>query len=191
MYSQNDEERIILEHTPAAGRFLDIGAFDAKALSNTRALFERGWSGVCVEPSPGPLARLLEDYAFEDRVHVIGAAVGPERSLTQMWLTNDAVSTSNQDVYNTWKYTVNYYARLWVPTITLDNLINQFGPFHFVNIDAEGSSVDILRTLLKSPMLPACICVEHDSRGGEIMQIMTGSPYRIVGSNGENLILAR
>ena len=57
LYSQNNEQTYILEAfaEKSDGRFLDIGAYDAKLLSNTRALYERGWSGVMVEPSPGPM----------------------------------------------------------------------------------------------------------------------------------------
>ena len=42
MYSQTDEERVILEHFAQrpSGRFLDIGAFDGRVFSNTLALAE-------------------------------------------------------------------------------------------------------------------------------------------------------
>ncbi len=61
MYSQFDEERHILEAfaDQHSGRFLDVGCWDPITFSNTRALFERGWSGVMIEPSPGPFMELL------------------------------------------------------------------------------------------------------------------------------------
>src|SRR5688572_2542127 len=101
-YSQQDEERYILESVPERGRFLDVGAFAATDLSNTRALFERGWSGVLVEPSPGPARCLIEAYAGSERVYVVCAAVGPQRSLVEMHATDDAVSTTDPKVYETW-----------------------------------------------------------------------------------------
>ncbi len=61
MYSQNDEERVILELVgDGKGRFLDIGAFDGVMFSNTRALVERGWCGICVEPNPFTFLKLLK-----------------------------------------------------------------------------------------------------------------------------------
>lgn len=41
------------------GRFLDVGSWDPITFSNTRALFELGWSGVMIEPAPGPMLELL------------------------------------------------------------------------------------------------------------------------------------
>lgn len=60
MYSQYFEEQYILaalEGEP--GRFLDIGGYHPTDKSNTRALVELGWTGVIVEPSPGPFINLL------------------------------------------------------------------------------------------------------------------------------------
>ena len=57
-YSQYGEDRAIVElFGDHVGRFLDIGAWHPTVFSNTRALFERGWSGVMVEPSPCPFLK--------------------------------------------------------------------------------------------------------------------------------------
>ena len=48
MYSQNDEERVILEYFAGKtdGRFVDVGAWSGATFSNVWALMELGWSGV-------------------------------------------------------------------------------------------------------------------------------------------------
>jgi hypothetical protein len=52
-YSQNNEQEIILNFfNGRIGRYLDIGAFDGVAASNTLALAELGWQGTVIEPSP-------------------------------------------------------------------------------------------------------------------------------------------
>lgn len=57
------------------GRLLEIGAFDAFAMSNSRALIELGWSAVLFEPSPGPLRALVKEYGNNPKVEVVAAAV--------------------------------------------------------------------------------------------------------------------
>ena len=53
-YSQNGEQKIILEYfqDKYKGKVLDIGANDGITLSNSRALIEKGWDGVLIEPAP-------------------------------------------------------------------------------------------------------------------------------------------
>jgi hypothetical protein len=59
-YSQYDEEAyIVAALTGEPSRFLDVGAWHPTIFSNTRALVERGWGGVLIEPSPGPFINLL------------------------------------------------------------------------------------------------------------------------------------
>ena len=65
MYSQNQEEQYILNHfKDKQGTFLDLGAYDGKELSNTRALVEQGWAGCCVEPHP-TICEQLEKNCLE------------------------------------------------------------------------------------------------------------------------------
>lgn len=57
-------------------RFLDIGCWDPITFSNTRALVELGWSGVMIEPAPGPFLELLRcctkcGLGVDDRVHEV------------------------------------------------------------------------------------------------------------------------
>ena len=117
MYSQAQEERYLLEafNGHPGLRFLDIGAFHATQLSNTRALFELGWSGVMIEPSPGPMRSLLAEYGNEKRITLIQAAeVGIEGGLASMWISEDAVSTSEPANYELWKEQGGFIeARCW------------------------------------------------------------------------------
>jgi FkbM family methyltransferase len=188
-YSQRDEERYILEVVgDAPGRFLDIGAWHPTALSNSRALYERGWGGVIVEPSPEPFLNLLKEYGNEDRVSLICAAVGFERTLTRFWATADALTTSSFENVEKWKNVAGFYGTFYCPMITLADITNQFGGFDFVSIDTEGTSVDLFHALLKTGMRPRCICVEHDSREVECAQAAQAANYRQAYMSPENIV---
>lgn len=194
-YSQNEEEKHILHALAGVqaehGRFLDIGAWHATALSNTRALFERGWSGVMVEPSPEPFLGLLREYGQEDRIQLLCGAVGPARSITRFHASADALTTSCEANFEKWKATGGFYGSFYSPVITLADLFGQFGEFDFVSIDAEGTSVDLFHEMLATEMRPACICVEHDSRSEECMAAAVVKGYQPIFSSPENLVFAR
>jgi FkbM family methyltransferase len=190
-YSQHDEERFILKHTPQHGRFLDVGAWHATELSNTRALYERGWGGVVVEPSPGPARALIAEYGGGDRVHVICAAVAPAGGLLHMHASDEAYTTAARECARKFQREGQFFGRFFSPAITIEDILEHFGRFEFVNLDVEGGSVDLLRSLLQTPMNPYCICVEHDDRLGEVNELICSTAYLPVHANGTNIVLAR
>jgi len=76
MYSQNKEEEHILNYFGShVGTFCSIGENDGKTLSNVRALAERGWKGVMVEPDPAAYARLEALYHNQKGLYTYNYAI--------------------------------------------------------------------------------------------------------------------
>ncbi len=192
MYSQSDEEQYILEACKGSERkrLLDIGAFHPTVFSNSRALIELGWEAILIEPSPGPVRDLAREYSSSLKVNVVCAAAGLESGLVRIWISDDAVSTSEDSTKETWKERGGYYGSILIPALTINQLIERFGAFDFVNIDTEGTSVDLLKVLLATEMFPRCICVEHDRRELEAIQTAQQRGYRLIWSTRENLIFS-
>ena len=79
-YSQNGEDGVLSEVLRrlgiSTGFFVEFGAWDAKYLSNTYLLAERGWSGLMIEADPSRYQDLLRNLArFEGRVSGLKAFV--------------------------------------------------------------------------------------------------------------------
>jgi hypothetical protein len=215
MYSQQAEEKHILaafpdeisideskpfdhpefkKSEPFIGRFLDIGAWHPTDKSNSRALFERGWSGIVCEPSPGPCAGLVAEYgAAGSRVIVINALITIEPGLKDFFITDDALSSIDPLHVAEWKKAgAKFTGCMKVNALPLRELFNQFGgKFDFVNIDAETMSVDLMMHMLFTiGIRPQCLCVEHDGRTREIFQ-RTCDEYRSEYINDTNVVLVR
>lgn len=191
-YSQRNEQALILDAVGAqVGAFLDIGSWHPTSMSNTRALYELGWSGVMIEPSPEPFLSLLKEYGNEPRISLICAAVGFERSLTKFHASADALSTSSEEQYQKWKAVGGFYGSFYAPVITLADITNQWGGFDFVSIDTEGTSVDLFKALLQTAMRPRTICVEHDQRFAECGLAARTVGYQEKYRSEENLVYAR
>lgn len=196
-YSQYGEDKIIAEIFEKINqtkfRLLDIGAWDPIEKSNSRLLIERGWAAVLIEPSPTPLRNLINAYGqhgSREDIIVVAAAVGLEPGMVRMAITDDAVSTSQPEVEELWKEKGGYLGHAWFPVITLKDIFNQFGgPFDFVNIDAEGLSVELAIEYLKMEGFPRVMCVEHDNRIVELSQAAQARGYNVRHTNGTNLIL--
>jgi hypothetical protein len=200
-YSQYDEQQAILawfdsdKRVCAAkeGRFLDIGAWDPKCFSNTRALYERGWSGVLIEPSPGPLISLLKEYGNEPRIKIVQGAVSTEfaQPIT-LRVTDDSItSVAGSATHQLWKEKGGYYGDMTVMPIDWEHINLWFGGFQFVNIDAEGLSVDLFKAMLASGQMPDCACVELDGRMTELCEAATKAGYKLLYSNQTNGVFGR
>jgi hypothetical protein len=172
------------------GRFLDIGAFNATTFSNTRALYELGWSGILVEPSPGPLHGLVKAYGNDSRIKIIGGAITVQGGLLELEITDDAVTmAADAPQLEQWRSAGGFFGKLTVPSISMQQFFDQFGgAFDFVNIDTEGTSFDLFVSMLGIGPRPRCVCLEHDNRLVEIAQYAESANYRQVHLNGTNVI---
>ena len=76
MYSQNNEEQIILNYfSGKKGTFLDIGANDGVTLSNVRALAELGWKGALIEPSKISYDKAVKNYKDYKWINIYNCAL--------------------------------------------------------------------------------------------------------------------
>jgi len=195
MFSQRNEETYILRHSNRDGRFLDVGAYDGKTFSNTRALALRGWGGVCLEPSPIPFVSLEKLYKNNDKVKVHRLAVGKSNGKFSFWDSEgDAISSFDESHVKIWKKKANTkWKKILVDTVTVKRMFERFGyDFDFINIDTEGTSVDIFLefSFLKLKKLKL-ICIEHDRKCDEVLKKIKPYRFREIFRNGENLILVR
>ena len=189
-YSQGGEQAAILAafEGQKPQSFLDIGAWDPFRLSNTRALFERGWSGVMIEPSPGPMRKLIEAYGNERRITLIQACVTTHYDGTLVYLnsSDDAFSTMLVEQFEQWRGSIKFIGKLLVPGITLAQIGNRFGVPAFVDIDAEGISADLFLQMLRLGWRPRCICVEWDLKHEEIKTAAFDAQYVLTFQNSVN-----
>lgn len=192
-YSQQNEQQHILAAFEGwkVGRYLDIGSYHPTALSNTRALYELGWEGVLIEPSPQPMLDLLAAYGEDQLITLVLGAVVCEPGLVKLFVTNDAVSTLSDRVYETWKDHTKFLGTMQTPGIPLEYISLRFGHFDFINIDAEGTSVDLFLKMMQLQWEPRAICCEHDSRESEVIQAATARGYHITAGNSTNLVMVR
>jgi len=200
MYSQNQEEKVILDYfskntSGHGGKFIDIGAYDPFKFSNTRCLYERGWNGIYVEPSPICFARFKEVYKNEMRIHLINAAIAPTDGTITLYDSNgDAISTTDISHKDKWEKCSNVqYVPITVPAISMQKFMSQFGmDVDFISIDTEGTNYQLF-SLLPDYFLHRLkmICIEHDGYYQNIMSKLHGYGFRQIDLNDENLIVAK
>ena len=181
-YSQIGQDRWVLETVfPGVkdGFFLDIGSGDGTSLSNSKALEERGWRGICIDPFPtnmqGRTCQMLKEVVFSEagkRIAFQAAGeVGGIRGSLGKW--KDAALGAP---------TVEF------TTVTLRDVLErtkapQF--IHFVSLDIEGAELDALKAFPFEKHTIGALAVEHNDeepKRSEIEALMRSHGYRRVHS---------
>lgn len=209
-YSQNDEQRFILEAVsgvaPEHGSFLDIGAYDGETFSNTRALALLGWSGACVECSPAALEKLSALYPVGSAVIVLPFALHSEHTDHLLFHDpgGDGVGTTNPLHRALWEASARvHYREMFVGGRTWRELLTMIRrPVHVLSIDVEGANT-ALASICPWAELDGLrvVCVEKDNDGvvagsrgclmGLFGQRWTGSGVpRLVYESAENLVFS-
>ncbi len=195
MYSQHDEEKYILNFfKDRKGSFLDIGAYNGKAFSNTHQLALNGWTGVCVEPSPVPLKDLRLLYKDNPGIKILPVGIGLKKGIYPFFDTNgDAISSFDGSHVKKWQSKNVPFNTLHVEVITPDELFNIVGyDFDFINIDTEGWNWQLLQKLPFNQLINLkMICVEYDNSFNEMMMFLNRNGFKLYYKNDENVIAVR
>lgn len=198
-YSQNDEEKYIVDYFTSKGKvvgnFVDIGAFHPTALSNTRKLYEMGWCGVFIEPSPKCFSTFVEEYSWDEKITLLPYAIGPRDGKITFYESNgDAVSTSSIDHKVKWEMgSAVTFDKIEVEMMAAHRFETEHGmDIDFLSLDVEGTNWEIFN-LLSDAFLTRLkmICIEHDNRNHDIMGRLEPLGFVQIALNGENLIAAK
>lgn len=196
MYSQSSEESFVLQRFKdhKGGKFLDVGAYDTFRFSNTRCLFERGFSGVMVEPAPKNFKNIADHYAGDENIQVLNFAVGePSGEIVFYESDGDAVSTSDKFHMEKWKKGGVNFTEIKVKQVGVEDFFNQYGHgVDLLSIDTEATNMELFRHI------PAWVwdeitmlIIEHDNSQEEIETKLTPFGFETLYVNAENIILAK
>ena len=198
MFSQNDEEKHIVnffKNKIDNGRFLDIGAYNGKAFSNTHRLALNGWGGVCFEPSASVYPALEKLYEDRKDIKCDSRAIGLENKKAIFYDSNgDAISSFDTKHVKKWERNWNSkFDKIEVEVITFDKLFEEYGTdFDFINIDVEATNYQLFKRL-DFNKLNKCklFCIEHDKYNKEIENKLKPFGFKRILFNPENIILGR
>lgn len=202
-FSQNDEERVILEYFgPHVGTFASIGENDGETFSNVRALALRNWTGVMIEPDPEAFARLQELYKNYKKLYTYNYAIGDHNGVAMLQKSSSLLKTGDTGLVSTFHASemdrfksVVSYEPVEVKVYKWKTAINRWSikKFDFISIDVENDEMKILPDIdLTDTKL---ICLEHNgSAEKKRAYLECTSKYginKIIYESGENVIIAR
>jgi len=191
-YTQNEEEHYIIESLKNIpnGRFLDIGAHDGITFSSTRGLFELGWNGVYVEPSPDVLPLLYKNAG--SNCNVLPVAIGTSNGSMDFYSSGgDMIGSLSTAHVKLWEKYAKFN-KTTVDVITVDELEKRVGTqFDFIGIDVEGINLDVFDQFDWNKWNAKCVCVEYESHKDHMTTVMNKAGYKLVYTSRENLVFTK
>jgi FkbM family methyltransferase len=164
-YAQNGEDIVLFRALGGIerGRYLDVGANDPIVDSVTYLFYERGWSGITIEPVHDFAERLRKT---RPRDIVVEAAIS-DTDTTEIVLhevADTGLSTVLDEVADGHRAAGWSVTDVTVPVRRLDDILVEHGwdglDIHFAVIDTEGSEASVLESFDLRTWRPWVLAVE-------------------------------
>lgn len=178
-YGQNQEDRIVAEYFgDYVGNLLSVGENNGLDLSNCRALIEKGWKGILVEPSPKAFRSLFNRYHGNPNLWCFNAAISDYNGKSVFYESGEhlgvgdvaLLSTLDKSELKRWEGTNNRFIETEILVWDFNELqknvrhhsCGKSDKYQFINIDAEGLDLKILHQMDLKELDCQCLCIEHN-----------------------------
>lgn len=161
-YAQNYEDVMLWRALRGigVGFYIDVGANDPTVDSVTKAFYDRGWSGINIEPLPSHHSELEE---FRPRDINLCCAAGRTEGALQIW-DCDVRGWASASAEVIARHQLNGFSGRFcnVPMFALSQICNKYvqGDIHFMKIDVEGCEAEVLEGMDFSRFRPWILVVE-------------------------------
>lgn len=197
-YSQFGEDCVLQVLFPKAmkeGFFVDVGCYHPKKLSNTYALYKRGWRGINIDLDREKIAAF--DLARRGDINIAAAVSDREEEKTVYTDRRYSVGATIDDTLGRQE---SFSAQGKMKTSTLNMIIGATKysgkRIDLLSVDVEGMDVRVLKGLDFETYRPEIVLVEShlgtadQILGSELHEFMTGKQYALVNWVGPTLFYA-
>ena len=164
-FAQNGEDVILWRvfKDVVSGTYVDVGAADPTLFSVTRAFYDRGWSGINIEPSPEYATRLQEERP-RDLTFRCGAS-DTSGEATFFVVEDTGLSTLDRALVPAIEEQhPGSVTEITVSLRTLNEILGEAGlagrEIHFLKIDVEGAEAQVLAGIDLTIWRPWVLVVE-------------------------------
>lgn len=193
-YAQNFEDIMLWRALSniEGGFYIDIGANDPVADSVTKLFYDRGWSGINVEPLTAHYQDLCQERPRDINVQ---CAIGAEQGTLSLWVPEiRGWATASSEAQQLHEQSGVQGRLVQVPQRTLGDICAEYAlpTIHFLKIDVEGMEKAVLEGNDWQRFRPWVVVVEATRPGSpeqchaEWEALMLNADYQLVYNDGLN-----
>jgi len=171
------------------GFYVDIGVNDPSVNNNTKRFYEKGWSGINIEPGVDSIKKFWIDRPRDINLNI---GVGPVKGTLTFYQVIGDSSLSSFNINVAKKMASRFGLTIEEITIDVLKLTDVFEQFmkgkivDFMSVDAEGFDLEILQSNNWNKYRPTQIIVEIANQYYEIIDFMNHNNYRLIFNNYHN-----
>ncbi|HEY0660220.1 MAG TPA: FkbM family methyltransferase [Lysobacter sp.] len=172
------------------GFYVDIGCYHPSLYSNTKLLFDRGWSGINVDPNPFMIQEFEKERPNDANLNL---AIGAEKGSTSFmlfhdWASSNTISEEFADEIAK-QHNIEIARRIETEVFPLRAILDQHAngrQIDFMNIDIESVDIEALESNDWERHRPSLIAIEDfefvfdDPRRSKIYEFLKGQTYEMV-----------
>ena len=174
------------------GVYVDVGAHDPVELSTTKAFYDRGWSGINIEPSPDHFRALCEQRRRD--INLQCAAGDHDGVVTFHDFIGTGLSTTDSAVADIHRKADRDAKTMEVPLRTLRSILADYPlpEVHFFKVDVEGGEEAVLRGVDFHAFRPWIVLLEatkplsNERCDGPMQAVLEAAGYNFVFFDGIN-----
>ncbi len=191
-YSQSGEDIFIKKffNNKKKGMYVDIGAFHPIRHSNTQLLYDIGWNGINVDLNPASIDFFNIVRKRDSNIH---AAISSKNYKTKVYL-NSFFDTTNSVIkkkFEEWNFNYSDKNFFYIETKTFNQIINK--PFDFLNIDIEGSDLEVIKSINLNNYNPLLVCIEilENKEEVEFLKYFKHFKYSLINKIGKSFFFSK
>lgn len=143
------------------GLYVDVGAYHPLELSNTYLLYKRKWKGINIDINS--LSIEYFDFLRPNDIN-LNLGVARKNSTKIIYFQKNKSPLNTLNLMHAKKIFSNTFKQKKIKTKTLTNILDKTKfkrkEIDFLNIDTEGSDLEVLKSLDFKKYKPKLICVE-------------------------------
>ena len=202
-YSQTGEDVILSQifKNKKNGFYVDVGAYHPVHYSNTKIFYDKGWTGINIDPNPDTIYFFNKQRSKDININI--GISGKEESLNYYTFSHPSCNTFSADFFNKIK------SKSWIKhlkTISVeckplswvfDKYIKDNQDIDILSVDVEGYDLEVLDSNNWLKYKPKVLVVEaHDfnfehMNDSKLYNFITNKGYSLYASTGLSLIFKR
>jgi FkbM family methyltransferase len=186
-YSQEGEDLILARvfEQVERGFYVDVGALDPKRFSNTHLFYQKGWSGINIDATPGSMEQFKHIRPRDINLEIAISAT--KKTMTFFVFNESALNSFDRELSKS-RNKGNYHIQeeIQISTQTLKEVLAKYASpkqkISFLSVDVEGLDLEVIQSNDWNQFRPEYVLIECLDL--DFKQITENSVYQFMCEHG-------